>query len=182
MYGYSKHLFDLWAYDEGVLDQFVGLKYFNVFGPNEWHKARMASAVLHMYGQIQDTGLVKLFSSSEPERFGDGEQCRDFVYVKDVARITCSFILSTQGGIFNVGTGQAQTWNALASALFQALKREANIQYVPMPQDLLGKYQNYTCADVSKLQAALGDMAETQALEDSVADYVQGHLIEEKRW
>lgn len=182
MYGYSKHLFDLWAQREGVLDKVVGLKYFNVFGPNEYHKGRMSSAVLKMTPQVQQSGKVQLFQSSEPERFGDGEQCRDFIYVKDAARMTCEFLNNDIGGIFNVGSGVANTWISLASGVFTALQLPQNIDFVPMPEDLLGKYQNYTCAEMGKFQKHPALDAHCRPLEDSVVDYVRNYILKEQVW
>lgn len=182
MYGFSKHLFDLWVKNQGYLDRFVGLKYFNVFGPNEGHKGRMASVITHFLPQIQKNGKVKLFASNEPERFGDGDQKRDFIYAKDVARITCEFLNNDIGGIYNIGSGEASTWNRLTKAIFAALGLPTNIEYIPMPEDLQGKYQNYTCADVTKLQKALGKAAETTPLEECVAEYVQEYLIPRRTW
>ncbi len=120
MYGYSKHLFDLWALRQGVLHNVVGLKYFNVFGPNEGHKGRMASVILSMVPTIQKEGTVKLFKSNDPA-FADGGQKRDFIYVKDVVKMTHSFLKSSVGGIFNVGRGIGETWNSLARAVFKGL-------------------------------------------------------------
>lgn len=182
MYGLSKHLFDLWLKREGLLDQVVGLKYFNVFGPNEWHKGRMASAILHMLPVAQKEGVVRLFKSSEPERFADGEQKRDFIYVKDVARMTCAFLQNDAYGIYNIGRGVAASWNDVANALFKALDKPAKIEYIPMPSDLIGKYQNYSCADMRKTNKVLKDTARCMALEDSVIDYVKNHLLPSKTW
>lgn len=182
LYGFSKHLFDLWALREKVLDQLVGLKYFNVFGPNESHKGRMASAVWHLVPQIQKEGVVRLFRSNDPKSFGDGEQCRDFIYVKDAARITSAFLDSKACGIFNVGRGEPGTWNALADAIFTALNKPVNIQYIPMPDDLAGKYQNYTMADMGKTKLALGSEAVCQPLHEGVFDYVVNHILPERRW
>lgn len=182
MYGFSKHLFDLWVKDQGLIDQFVGLKYFNVFGPNESHKGRMASVITHFLPQIKQTGKVKLFQSNEPERFSHGDQKRDFIYVKDVARITCSFLKKDVGGIYNVGSGEANTWNRLTKAIFIALGLEPHIDYIPMPADLEGKYQNYTCADVAKLRHVLGEEAKTISLEDAVVEYVQQYLVPGRLW
>lgn len=182
MYGYSKHLFDLWALDEGILDQMVGLKFFNVFGPNEAHKGRMASALTHLLPQVQKEGKVRLFRSSEPEKFGDGEQSRDFIYVKDAARMACAFLRSEGGGIFNIGAGEASSWNTLATSLFEACGQQPQIEYIPMPEDLLGKYQNYTCADMQKTKLALGMEAGTQPLPQAVKEYVCRYLLPAKRW
>ena len=156
MYGYSKHLFDLWLKHEGLLSRTVGLKYFNVFGPNENHKGRMASAIYHMMPQIKKEGKIKLFRSSEPHKFKDGEQQRDFIWVDDVARMTTAFLNNSAGGIFNIATGSPTTWNELAGALFKLLDKEPQIDYISMPDDLVGKYQNYTCADMEKTRKVLG--------------------------
>lgn len=182
MYGYSKHLFDLWALQQGVLDKVVGLKYFNVFGPNEWHKERMASAIMHVVPTALREGKIRLFKSSDPTLYADGDQKRDFIYVKDVARLTCAFLENDLGGIFNIGTGQAETWNHLAVAIFKALNLPENIEYIEMPKDLMGKYQNYTCANMSKTKNALKEIATFTPLEDSVKEYVQHYLLPEKRW
>lgn len=182
MYGYSKHLFDLWAKNQGVLDKVVGLKYFNVFGPNEYHKGRMASAITHILPTAKREGVIRLFKSSEPDKFGDGDQKRDFIYVKDVARMTCEFLHSSSAGIYNIGAGIAGTWNEMAKAVFKALEVPANIQYVDMPPDLIGKYQNYTCADMQKTRSVLGNAAECRSLEQPVVEYVRNYLIPGKAW
>jgi ADP-L-glycero-D-manno-heptose 6-epimerase len=182
MYGYSKHLFDLWLKNQGLLNDVVGMKYFNVFGPNEYHKGRMCSAVVNMLPQIQKQGSIKLFRSSHPEEFGDGEQKRDFVYAKDVAKMTYHFLIGDMGGIYNVGNGEANTWNALANAVFKSIDMKPQIDYISMPEDLLGKYQNYTKACMKKTVNALGDASKTMPLDKSVADYIQHYLIKECTW
>ena len=182
MYGFSKHLFDLWIKEQGLLNQVVGLKYFNVFGPNEYHKGRMASAIMHLLPQIQKEGKVKLFKSSEPSVYSDGEQKRDFIYVKDVARMTCAFLENGKSGIFNIGTGSAGTWKALAEAVFKGLNIEPVIDYIDMPDDLVGKYQNFTEAKTEKLIQALGKEATCRPLEDSVVEYVQDYLLKGNIW
>ena len=154
MYGFSKHLFDLWLKNQGVLDKVVGLKYFNVFGPNEFHKGRMSSAILQMLPVVRTTGAMRLFKSSDPDQFADGEQKRDFIYVKDVVKMTCAFLDNGLHGVYNIGTGIANSWNSVAHAIFNALKMPAKIEYVDMPADLAGKYQNYTCADMHKTAQA----------------------------
>jgi ADP-L-glycero-D-manno-heptose 6-epimerase len=176
MYGYSKHLVDLWFKREGLLDQVVGLKYFNVFGPNEYHKGRMASAITHILPSARRDGHIRLFKSSDPKQFGDGEQKRDFVYIKDVARMTCSFLDNASTGIFNIGSGLASTWNELARAVFKAIQKPVNIQYIDMPMDLIGKYQNYTCADMRKTGF------QCRPLEEAVIEYVRDYLIPGKTW
>ncbi|NGX38764.1 MAG: ADP-L-glycero-D-manno-heptose-6-epimerase [Chlamydiae bacterium] len=187
LYGFSKHFFDLWAKQQGVLDRIVGLKYFNVFGPNENHKGNMASMVHKMAPKVQKEGVVHLFKSSDPDRFADGEQCRDFIYVKDAAKMTCDFLFNNISGIFNIGRGSPTTWNTLASALFQALGKEKKIEYIEMPLSLKKQYQNYTCAQMDKYFKRLGYQDEklspfSYSIEESVVDYVQGYLLEDKRW
>lgn len=181
MYGYSKHMFDLWLLKQGILDQVVGLKYFNVFGPNEYHKGRMASAIVHMLPVAQKEGKVKLFKSNDPA-FANGGQCRDFIYVKDAAKMTCAFLNNDAGGIYNIGTGIASTWNSMAKGLFKAIVKPLNIEYIDMPADLQGKYQNYTCADMAKTRRVLGKDADCMPFEDAVVDYIQNYLLLEKRW
>jgi len=181
MYGYSKHLFDLWVKREGILHQIVGLKYFNVFGPNEYHKGRMSSAIVKMLPDVINKGMIQLFKSDELS-FGDGEQKRDFIYVKDAAFMTVQFLKLDVGGLYNVGTGIASTWNDLAYALFHAVDKEAMIQYIEMPDDLSGKYQSYTKADMTKAIQILGDGVKTMSLKESVKDYVQNYLSKGKRW
>ena len=182
MYGYSKQLFDLWALNQGVMDKVTGLKYFNVFGPNEYHKGRMASAIFHLLPKVMSTGAVQLFKSSEPDKFTDGGQMRDFIYSKDVAKITCAFLKNDATGIYNVGTGKAETWKQLAEAMFKAVHKPAKIEFVDMPADLIGKYQNYTCADVTKTKNALKNQFVTTPLEDAVADYIQNYLSKGAIW
>ncbi|MBS0628855.1 MAG: ADP-glyceromanno-heptose 6-epimerase [Verrucomicrobia bacterium] len=182
LYGFSKHLFDLWAKQQGILDQIVGLKYFNVFGPNENHKGHMASMVYKMLPKVTNEGVVHLFKSTEPDRFGDGDQCRDFIYVKDVAKMTCGFLFNNIGGIFNIGRGEPTTWNQLASALFQATGKKQNIQYVEMPEALKKQYQNYTCADMNRYLKKHHNQAPLTSINDAVIDYVQGYLLKDKTW
>jgi len=182
MYGYSKHLFDLWLLKNNLLNHVVGLKYFNVFGPNEAHKEKMASAIYHLYQKAKDDKRIQLFKSSHPDQFKDGEQKRDFIYIKDAVRITASFLYNEVGGIYNVGTGIASTWNQLGESLFEALNVEGTIEYREMPSELTGKYQNYTCADVSKLRGALSEAASCQPFKLSVKDYVQNYLLTGQAW
>lgn len=181
MYGYSKHLFDLWLKNQGLLNRVVGLKYFNVFGPNEAHKGRMASAVIKMLRDAQDDGVIRLFKSSDPEHFADGGQMRDFIYVKDAARMTCAFLENDHCGIFNIGTGKPNTWNDLAKAVFKGIQKPANIEYIDMPKDIIG-YQNYTCADMGKTQETLKEKAKCVSLDKSVVEYVREYLIARKTW
>ncbi len=181
MYGYSKHLFDLWAEKQGVLSQVVGLKYFNVFGPNEYHKGRMSSAIVRMVPEVQEKKSIHLFKSYD-SFYSDGEQQRDFLYVKDAARMTCNFLNNTAGGIFNIGTGEAVTWNRLAKAVFHALGIKENIIYIDMPSDLHGKYQNFTQADMKKTREALGKDVIITPLETAVSEYVNTYLLKSARW
>lgn len=182
LYGFSKHLFDLWAKQQGILDQIVGLKYFNVFGPNENHKGHMASMVYKMLPKVKEEGVVHLFKSSDPDQFADGDQCRDFIYVKDAARMTCDFLFNNNSGIFNIGRGEPTTWNQLASALFQATGREKNIKYIEMPQDLKKQYQNYTCADMTNYLNKHHQKSPTYGIEEAVKDYIQGYLLKDQKW
>lgn len=182
MYGYSKQLFDLWLKREELLDQVVGLKYFNVYGPNEYHKGRMCSAIVRMVPEVQKEGIVKLFASDRPALYEDGEQKRDFVYVKDVARMTLEFLNSDATGIFNIGTGEAISWNRLAKAVFAALNKEERISYIQMPQDLKGKYQYFTQADMAKTKTALGKASHCMPFEEAVSDYVTNYLVKGSRW
>ena len=175
LYGRSKHEFDLWARTGGLLDEIVCLKYFNVYGPNEWHKGDMRSMVCKGYEQIRDTGRVRLFKSDRTA-YTDGGQQRDFIYVKDAVDMTLWFADNRgAAGIFNVGTGEANDWNRLIGAIFAALGREPVIDYVPMPGHLKGKYQYHTEAEMAKLRLAGYDRPLT-VLEDAVAEYVTAHL------
>ena len=176
MYGYSKHMFDLWALKHKLFDRIVGLKYFNVFGPFEDHKEDMRSVVAKSFFQIRDTGKVKLFKSYRPE-YADGEQMRDFVYVRDAVALTLSFLAKgSPSGLFNCGTGQPRTWKALVTAVFAAMNVAPNIEFIEMPDALRGKYQYFTQADMAKLQAA-GYKRPFMSLEDAVADYIQNYYL-----
>lgn len=180
MYGYSKQLFDQYAARHGFLDGIVGLKYFNVFGPNEYHKGEMRSLVHKAYRQVVETGSIKLFKSYRPE-FRDGEQMRDFLYVKDAVNMTIELAeTATAGGLFNVGSGEAHTWIDLANAVFAALGREPKIEFIEMPAALRDKYQYRTCAELTKLNGYCKGL-EIYTLEDAVADYVQEYLVPDKR-
>lgn len=178
MYGYSKHLFDQWIRREGMEGACVGLKFFNVFGPNEYHKGSMASLVSKAVPEIQTRGRVSLFKSNDPE-FDDGGQMRDFIYVKDVCAVLQTLLQRTDvTGILNLGTGTARTWNDLMRAVFTALEREPVIDYVEMPEHLSKQYQNYTQAEMDKFHQLLPGVL-FSSLEESVADYVQGYLVRE---
>lgn len=184
LYGFSKYYFDLWAKQQGVLDKIVGLKYFNVFGPNENHKGHMSSMIYKMLPIAQkENGTIFLFKSSDPKRFGDGDQCRDFIYVKDAVRMTCDFLNNSLGGIFNIGTGEATTWNCLAQAVFKALDKPARIDYIDMPRELIGQYQNYTCADMEKYRKIKEAVPFCNyTIEAAVNDYVCNYLLKGERW
>jgi len=180
MYGYSKHLFDLHARRAGFLDRIVGLKYFNVFGPNEDHKGDMRSVVHKSFGQVRETGVIRLFKSHRPD-YRDGEQKRDFLYVKDAVAMTLHLAANEKaGGLFNTGSGKARTWLDLASAVFAALKREPKVKFVEMPESIRDKYQYFTEANLSRLRAA-GYAAPVTSLEDAVSDYVGNYLVPDKR-
>lgn len=176
MYGYSKHLFDQHAQRAGLLGRIVGLKYFNVFGPNEDHKGDMRSVVHKAFGQIQEAGRVQLFKSHHPD-FRDGEQMRDFLYVKDAVKMTLHLAEARAAcGLFNLGSGKAHTWVQLVNAIFAALGRQPQIDFIEMPAHLRSKYQNYTCADTSKLRDA-GYQAAVTPLAEAVSDYVKNYLV-----
>lgn len=176
MYGYSKHMFDLHAQRRGYLTDIVGFKYFNVYGPNESHKAHMVSMVHRAYQQIKADGKVRLFKSDRPE-YRDGEQMRDFVYVKDAVAMSVALAQNPQaGGLYNIGSGQARTWLDLMRAIFAALNTPANIEFIDMPAELKAKYQYFTQADITKLKASGYDRPQ-YSLEEAVADYVLNHLV-----
>jgi ADP-L-glycero-D-manno-heptose 6-epimerase len=181
MYGYSKHLFDLYARRLGWLDRIVGVKYFNVFGPNEDHKGDMRSVVSKANLQIRETGEIRLFKSYDP-KYKDGGQMRDFLYVKDAVEMTLHFAEkgASAGGLFNLGSGEANTWLTLANAIFGALGREPKIEFIDMPEGLRAKYQYYTKAEIFKLRASGYDRPITP-LADAVADYVRNYLVPGKR-
>ncbi len=178
IYGYSKHLFDEYAARNAMFERIVGLKYFNVFGPNEDHKGDMRSLVSKAYGQIKETGKLQLFKSANPD-VKDGEFGRDFVYVKDAVDMTLHFFepgSDKTGGLFNIGSGRMQTWNELAAAIFKALEVPPNIEYIEMPEHLRDRYQYHTQADLTRLRRA-GYVAQTTSLDSAVADYVRNYLM-----
>lgn len=178
IYGFSKHQFDKWVISEGLDRAFTGFKFFNVFGPNEYHKSDMASMVYKAFHQVKDTGKVRLFESNHPD-YEDGEQKRDFIYIKDVVDVIWKVFDDDKiSGIFNLGTGKARTWNDLAKAVFNALDQKANIDYIEMPDSLKKQYQNFTQADMNKLLSVIDH--DFMDLEESVKDYVVNYL--EKDW
>jgi ADP-L-glycero-D-manno-heptose 6-epimerase len=176
LYGQSKQWMDLHAWREGWLDRIVGLKYFNVFGPNENHKGDMRSLVCKSYAEVLKTGVIQLFKSYRPQ-YREGEQRRDFLYVKDAVAMTLHLAANpAANGIFNIGSGSARTWNDLARAVFAALGREPRIEYIDMPESIRDKYQYFTQADVRKLLSTGYDSPIT-SLEDAVRDYVVNYLV-----
>ncbi|WP_297420766.1 ADP-glyceromanno-heptose 6-epimerase [Clostridium sp.] len=175
-YGYSKQLFDLWVKKQTEFPkQHCGLKFFNVYGPNEYFKGSMASMIFHGFKQIKETGFVKLFKSCDPN-YEDGGQLRDFVYIKDACAVI-KWLLDNPdvSGLFNVGTGKAQSFRELAEATFRALDLEPNIVFIDMPEQLKEKYQYYTKAEMMKLRS-VGYVDEFKNLEEGALDYVQNHL------
>ena len=175
MYGYSKQLFDLWAKRRGMLGEITGCKFSNIYGPNERHKANMRSVALRSWEQISATGKMELFRSYKPE-YADGEQLRDFLYVKDAVKMV-EFLFNNPkaSGLFNIGSGVAESWNHLVTAAFNALKKPVNIEYIDMPESLRDRYQYYTCAKISKLRA-LGYNEKIMSLDEAVADYLVNYL------
>jgi len=179
MYGYSKNMFDQWAYLTGNLGKIAGVKYFNVYGPNESHKGDMRSVVHKAYGQIKDTGKVTLFKSLHPG-YKDGEQMRDFVYVKDAVNMTLHLVRNPEfNGLFNLGQGKARTWNDLVGAIFSSMGLQPQIEYIDMPDYLAPKYQYFTEADISKIRST-GYSAPLHSLEEGVSDYVKNYLLPQK--
>ncbi len=175
MYGYSKQLFDLKARREGWFNKIVGLKFFNVYGPNEYFKGDMASVVFKAFNQIKEHGLVRLFKSHRPD-FKDGEQLRDFIYVKDVLKVIDFFLEHAgQNGLFNVGTGKARSFLDLVTATFKALGMEPKIEFFDMPPELRDRYQYFTEAKIEKLRRA-GYTQPFVSLEEGIRDYVQNYL------
>lgn len=179
MYGYSKHMFDLWLKRHGRLDRVTGLKFSNIYGPNELHKGEMRSVVCRAYEQISADGKMRLFKSYRPE-YKDGEQQRDFLYVKDAADMMMFLLNTGKGmGIYNIGSGWAETWNDLALAAFDALQVKPDIEYIDMPEPLRDRYQYYTKAEMTKLRN-LGYDKEPASLHDAVADYIRNYRLPDK--
>ncbi|MBW7846137.1 MAG: NAD-dependent epimerase/dehydratase family protein, partial [Bacteroidia bacterium] len=181
LYGKSKNDFDKWAIAQENKPYFwAGLKFFNVYGPNEYHKGRMASVVFHAFNQISKTGSVKLFRSHNP-KYKDGEQLRDFIYVNDITDV-CMFLMHHRknSGIYNLGSGKARTFKDLVSSIFTALKMQPNITYIDTPIDIRDKYQYFTEANMNKLLSIGYDKPFT-SIEDGVFDYVKNYLTQNKR-
>jgi ADP-L-glycero-D-manno-heptose 6-epimerase len=180
MYGYSKQLFDLHAKRGGFLNKIVGLKFFNVFGPNEDHKADMRSLVHKSFAQVRDKGVIQLFQSYRKE-YKHGEQKRDFLYVKDCVAMTLHLAATPRAsGLFNIGSGQARTWIDLSQAVFSALKKKPVIKFIPMPESIRDKYQYFTQANLLRLRGA-GYAAPVTSLENAVHDYVRKYLVPDRR-
>lgn len=178
MYGYSKQMFDLYVMRKGYTNKMAGLKFFNVFGPNEYHKDDMRSVINKAFPGVRDTGKMSLFTSHK-EGYADGEQKRDFIYVKDILEILFFFYKNRdKSGIFNAGTGTARTFKDLAETLFHALEKKPNIDFVPMPESLRDRYQYFTEADLDKLRGAGYDRPFT-SLEDAIRDYVRNYLLQQ---
>jgi ADP-L-glycero-D-manno-heptose 6-epimerase len=176
LYGDSKQKFDLWAQAQGALNKLVGLKYFNVYGPNEYHKQDMQSMVRKGFLQLRDTDKLRLFKSYKSE-YSDGDQERDFLYIKDAVAMTLFFLERQDvGGIFNVGSGKARNWNDLAKAIFVAMNKQLNIEYIDMPSEIRNQYQYHTCSDTKKIRNA-GYSQSVMPLEEGIDDYVTQYLI-----
>lgn len=176
-YGISKNEFDKWALQQQQSPPFwYGLKFFNVFGPNEYHKGRMASVIFHSYNQIRENGKVRLFRSHNPE-YKDGEQLRDFIYVKDVVDVIF-FLMDheTGSGIYNLGTGQARTFLALVHAVFDSLDRPYSIEFIDTPADIRNKYQYFTEAEMNKMRST-GYSRPFYSLEEGIREYIDGYLM-----
>ena len=181
-YGESKNQFDQWAIDQNnAPSHWYGLKFFNVYGPNEYHKGRMASVIFHAYNQIKANGSMKLFRSHNPE-YKNGEQLRDFIYVKDVVDMIWYLIQNKPAsGLYNFGTGEARTFLDLTKATFKAMGVEEDISFIDTPEDIRDKYQYFTEADMSKF-INTGYQDSFTPLEEGVTDYVQNYLMKEKRY
>lgn len=170
MYGYSKQLFDLWLLRHKYNDKVTGIKFFNVFGPNEYHKGSMKSVICKTYDDVADKGVLKLFKSYN-SKYGDGDSLRDFVYIKDVVEVMWFLLNNPKNtGLFNLGTGKARSWNDIAKSMFAAVDKPVNIEYFEMPEILRGKYQYFTEATMDKIRQA-GCKHKFMELEDSVKDY-----------
>ncbi|MCX7705943.1 MAG: ADP-glyceromanno-heptose 6-epimerase [bacterium] len=178
MYGYSKYLFDLWAYRNGFLKKIAGLKFFNVFGPNEYHKGEMRSVVVKKFFEIQQTDSARLFKSYKQE-YPDGEQKRDFIYIKDAVEMTLFIYFKPRvNGIFNIGTGIARSFNDIVRCIFNILGKKEKIQYIEMPDVIKNSYQYFTQADISKIRKA-GYKKELFSLESGIEDYIKKYLLSE---
>lgn len=175
-YGFSKQMFDKWAKANKLFDKIVGLKYFNVYGPNEYHKDDMRSIVCKGFDQVKETGKIRLFKTTKPDEYGDGGQRRDFIYIKDAVDMTLFFWENKIiNGLYNIGTGNAITWNEFVTPIFKALGKDVNIEYFDMPASLVEKYQDFTEADISKIRKA-GYKKKMMTVDEAVFDYVTNYL------
>ena len=180
LYGQSKHKFDLWAQAQGAFDHIVGLKFFNVFGPSEYHKKEMQSMVRRGFLQVLDSGKIRLFKSYDSD-YADGDQERDFLYVKDAVQMVLFFLDNPKiGGIFNAGTGVARTWNELAIIVFKSMNRKPDLEYIDMPTPFRDQFQYRTCAKIDKIRS-VGYSKPITSLEESASDYIQNYLLSNKR-
>ena len=185
-YGYSKHFFDRWVQlelskNQPTPPQWCGLKFFNVYGPNEYHKGRMASVAFHAFNQFKETNQIKLFKSEHPS-YADGMQVRDFIYVKDAVKIIIFFLNNNFSGLYNAGTGNAETFKALAEAVLINTKGQPDdIKYIEMPNDLKGKYQYYTQATMNKINS-IGFNDNFMNLKEGVTDYLENYLLTSDRY
>lgn len=176
LYGKSKLLVDIWARDGGFLNEATGLRFFNVFGPNEWHKEGMMSVPAKKYPEITEGKPMTLFKTNDP-KYGDGEQMRDFIYVKDAVRAILFFVDNPQfGGVYNVGTGKARSWLDIARAMFKASPMPEKIEFIDMPEQLKKQYQNFTEAKMDKLAGLGFDISSNYTLELAITDYIQQYL------
>lgn len=179
MYGYSKQMFDLYAARMKWFDKITGIKFFNVYGPNEYHKGEMSSKIYKAYHEIKATGRIRLFKSDDPA-WKDGESVRDFVYVKDCSGIICDILENKNiSGLFNLGSGRARSWNDLAAAVFKSTGKKSKTEFFDMPDNLKGKYQYFTESDNSKLVSS-GLKIKFTSLEKGIDDYIKNYLISDK--
>lgn len=176
LYGYSKYLFDIWAYKNRFLNKIAGLKFFNVFGPNEYHKGEMRSVIVKKFLEIQQTGCAKLFRSYKPD-YSDGEQKRDFIYIKDAVKMTLFiYFKPSANGIFNIGTGLARSFNDIVRCIFTLIGKKEKIQYIEMPETIKNSYQYFTQADISKIRKT-GYKESLFSLESAIEDYIRNYLL-----
>lgn len=178
IYGYSKHLFDIWAYRNNLLKQIAGIKFFNVFGPNEYHKGEMRSVIHKKFCEIMETGKARLFKSYN-QQYKNGEQKRDFIYIKDSVKMVL-FIYNSRliNGIFNVGTGKSRSFNEVVKTIFRILGKPENIEYIDMPENIKNAYQYFTQADITKIRNA-GYKEKFFSLEESIKDYIKNYLLQQ---
>lgn len=179
MYGYSKQMFDLYAERNKYFDKITGIKFFNVYGPNEYHKGEMSSKIFKAYHEIKETGKIRLFKSDDPA-WKDGESVRDFVYVKDCSKIICDILQNKKiSGLLNLGSGHARSWNDLADSVFKSMNKKKRTEFFDMPENLRGKYQYFTESDNSNLLST-GLKVKFTSLEKGINDYIKNYLIPDK--